>query len=184
MGKLIYSLTVSLDGYIADKNGDLDWGQPTEEVHLFIDDKLKNTGTFLFGRRMYDTMAVWDTIPADGPSDGMNRFADIWKASNKIVYSTTLDGVTTANTTLEHEFDAEKVRQLLAASDKDFGIGGPQLAAAAIRAGLVDKFHQYVVPKILGGGTRWLPEGVEADLELVETQQFENGVVHLEYRRG
>src|ERR1700733_2317005 len=125
MGKLIYSLTTSLDGYVEDDKGNFDWTSPSEEVLAFVDDVLKNVGTFLFGRRMYETMAVWDTIPPDGPDEGMSKFADIWNGASKIVYSSTLTEVSTANTTIERTIKAQKLRKLIAESDKDFNIGGP-----------------------------------------------------------
>ncbi len=181
MGKLIYSITTSLDGFVADEKGNFDFTEPSEEILLFTDDILKNVGTFLFGRHLYDTMAVWDTITNDSDSEGMNRFVDIWNKANKIIYSTSLIEVTTANTTLEHEFDAEKIRQLVTESDKDFDIGGPHLAAAAIKAGIVNEYHQFIVPKILGGGNHWLPKNIDVDLKLVDLQRFENGTVRLLY---
>jgi dihydrofolate reductase len=183
MGILIYSVTTSLDGYVADEKDNFEWTKPSEEVLTFFDNVLKNVGTFLLGRRMYETLAVWDTIPSDGPSEGMNKFSNIWKAANKIVYSSSLTDVSIANTTIEHVFNAETVHKLIAESDKDFNIGGPHLAAEAMRAGIVDEFHQFIVPKIIGGGNNWLPKKVEAELELVELQKFENGYVHLQYKR-
>jgi dihydrofolate reductase len=182
MGKLIYSITTSLDGYAADEKDNFEWAKPSEEVHAFVDDILKNVGTFLLGRRMYETLAVWDTI-RDTDSNAMNQFAEIWRAAKKTVYSTSLTEVSTANTTIEHVFNAETVHRLITESDKDFGIGGPHLAAEAIRAGIVDEFHQFIVPKIIGGGNYWLPKKVEAELKLVELQKFENGCVHLQYKQ-
>ena len=182
MGKLIYSITTSLDGYVADEKDNFEWAKPSEEVHAFVDDILKNVGTFLLGRRMYETLAVWDTI-RDTDSNAMNQFAEIWRAAKKTVYSTSLTEVSTANTTIEHVFNAETVHRLITESDKDFGIGGPHLAAEAIRAGIVDEFHQFIVPKIIGGGNYWLPKKVEAELKLVELQKFENGFVHLQYKQ-
>ena len=182
MGKLIYSITTSLDGYVADEKDNFEWAKPSEEVHAFVDDILKNVGTFLLGRRMYETLAVWDTI-RDTDSNAMNQFAEIWKAANKIVYSTSLTEVSTANTTIEHVFNAETVHRLITESDKDFGIGGPHLAAEAIRAGIVDEFHQFIVPKIIGGGNYWLPKDVKNKLELMDLRKFENGFVHLQYSK-
>lgn len=183
MGKLIYSITTSVDGYAADEKGNFDWAEPSEEILAVIDEALKNVGTFLFGRLMYKTMTVWDTIPADGVSLGFNKFANIWNAANKIVYSKSLNEVSTANTTIEHAFNADTIDKLIAESTKDFNIGGPHLATEAIRAGIVDEFHQYIVPKIIGGGNFWLPKNIEIELELVELQKFENGCVHLQYRK-
>jgi dihydrofolate reductase len=189
MGKLIYLITTSLDGYVADKNGNFDWGKPTEEVHAFVNDTLRNSGTFLMGRNLYHTMKVWDDIPTegvsgpymDGPSPSMNDFAKIWRDANKIVYSTSLAEVTTADTTLERSFDAEAIQELVAESDKDFDIGGPHLAAAAIKANIIDEYHQIIVPLILGDGNHWLPGGNKNKLELTDLRKFENGFVHLQY---
>jgi dihydrofolate reductase len=182
MGKLIYSVTTSLDGYVADEKGNFEWTTPSEEVLAFVDDILKNVGTFLLGRRMYETLAVWDSIPSDGPSEGMNRFAKIWEAANKIVFSTSLTEVSIANTTIEHVFNTEMLHKLITESEKDFNIGGPHLAAEAIMAGIIDEFHQIIVPRIIGGGDSWLPKKVEADLELVDLRKFESGRVHLQYK--
>jgi len=190
MGKLIYLITTSLDGYVADKDGHFEWGMPSEEVHAFVNDTVRSTGTFLFGRKMYETMKVWDDIPAegtggpmDGPSQAMNDFSKIWRAASKIVYSTSLSKVTIANTTLERTFDPEAIKKMLAESDKDFGIGGPHLAAAAIKANIIDEYHQIIAPLILGGGNHWLPGGNNNKLKLVDMRKFKNGFVHLHYRK-
>jgi dihydrofolate reductase len=190
MGKLIYLITTSLDGYVADKNGSLDWAEPSEEVHSFINDTVRTTGTFLFGRKMYETMKIWDEIPTegtsgpmDGPSQAMNDFAKIWQAANKIVYSTSLSELTIANATLERSFDPLALQKLVAESDKDFGIGGPNLAGQAIKAGIVDEYHQFIAPIIIGGGNFWLPKDVKAKLRLVDSRKFKNGTVHLHYGR-
>lgn len=184
MSKLIYSVTSSLDGFVADEAGNFDWTSPSEEVHAAINVIVKNVGTFLLGRRMYETLAVWDTISSDGPSEAMNQFANIWNAASKIVYSNSLMEVSTTNTTIERVFNARAVHKLIAGSDKDFGIGGPHLAADAIRVGIVDEFHQFIVPKIIGGGNHWLPKKVETELELVELQKYENGFVYLQYKQA
>lgn len=181
MGKLIYSVTTSLDGYVADKDGNFEWTQPSEEVHAFVDDIVRNVGMFLLGRNMYETMKVWDTIPTDGPSDAMNDFAKLWRAAKKIVYSTSLSHVTIANATIERSFDPSTIQKLVAESDKDFGIGGPHLAAEAIKAGIIDEYHQFIVPLILGGGNYWLPKNVEMKLKLMTLQKFDNGSAHLQY---
>lgn len=190
MGKLIYSITTSLDGFAADKNGHFEWAMPSEEVHAFVNDLVHDTGTFLFGRAMYEVMKVWERIPTEGvnemmddPSPAMNDFAKIWRAAKKIVYSTTLTEVTTANTTIERVFNPETVKKLVAEGEQDFGIGGPRLAAEAIRAGMVDEYHQIIVPQLVGGGIHWLPEGVSSRLALVDVRKFDNGFVHLQYRR-
>jgi dihydrofolate reductase len=190
MGKLIYFMTTSLDGYIADKNGNFDWAVPSEEVHTFVNDIVRNTGMFLFGRNMYETMKVWDDIPTegtsgpmDGPSEAMNDFARIWRTAKKKVYSTSLTDVVTANTTIEKTFDPNSIKKLVAESHKDFGIGGPHLAAEAIKANIVDEYHQFIVPIIIGGGNFWLPKDVKIKLELVDSRKFENGTVHLQYHK-
>jgi dihydrofolate reductase len=182
MGKLIYSLTTSLDGYIADKDGNFEWATPSEEVHLHVNSISRNVGTFLLGRKMYETLAVWDTIH-DTDSEAMNQFAEIWNAANKVVYSSQLKAVKTKNTTLERSFDPETIHKMVAESDKDFGIGGPHLAAEAIKAGIVDEYHQYIVPIIIGSGNYWLPKNVKSKLELIDLRKFENGFVHLQYSK-
>jgi dihydrofolate reductase len=190
MGKLIYSLTTSIDGFAADSNDNIDWGTPSEEVHAYINDYLRNTGTFLLGRKMYDVLAIWDKIPTegtnefmDGPSQAMNDFAKLWMASDKIIYSSTLNEVKTARTRIERVFDPEAVKKMIAKSDKDFGIGGPHLAKAAIKAGIVDEFHQIIVPILLGSGNHWLQSGVKVDLKLVNSRRFDNGYVSLRYQK-
>jgi dihydrofolate reductase len=192
MGKLIYLITTSLDGYAADKNGNFGWAMPSEEVHAFVDDALHDVGTILMGRKLYETMKVWDDIPTegvsgpymDGPSQAMNDYAKIWRAANKVVYSTTMTEVTITNATIERTFDPEVIRKMVAESDKDFDIGGPHLAAQAIKANIIDEYHQIIVPIILGGGTHWLAGGNNNKLELEDTRKFENGFVHLQYRKA
>jgi len=190
MGKLIYLITTSLDGYVADKDGDFEWAMPSEEVHAFVNDIVRNVGTSLLGRNMYETMKVWDTIPTegtsgpmDGPSEAMNDYAKIWQAAKKIVYSTALSDVTIANATIERSFDPSTIQKLVAESDKDFDIGGPHLAAEAIKAGIVDEYHQIIVPQLIGSGNYWLPKDVKSKLKLVDLRKFENGFVHLQYSK-
>jgi dihydrofolate reductase len=190
MGKLIYFVTTSLDGYVADEDGDFEWSMPSEEVHAFVNDTVRNVGTFLLGRNMYETLAVWDTIPTDGtseamdgPSEAMNDFAKIWRAANKIVYSSSLSEVTIANTTIERVFNPETIKELVVNSDKDFGIGGPHLAAEAIKAGIIDAYHQIIVPIMIGSGNYWLPKDVKSKLKLVDLRKFENDFVHLQYSK-
>lgn len=190
MGKLIYLITTSLDGHVADENGNFDWAMPSEEVHQFVNDTLRNAGTALLGRKMYEIMKVWDEIPTegvsgpmDGPSEAMNEYAKIWMDSKKIVYSTSLSDVTIANATIERSFDPEAVRKLVAESEKDVDIGGPHLAAEAIKAGIVDEYHQIIAPVVVGGGTYWLPKDVKLNLELVDVRRFDNGFVRLHYRK-
>lgn len=182
MGKLIYLVTTSVDGYFEDEKGKFDWTTPSEEVLEFVDSVLSNVGTFLLGRRMFETLRIWETIPVDGSNEGMNRFAKIWKEANKIVYSNSFENVTTANTKIEHAFKPEELNKYINKSDKDFNIGGPQLASQAIKAGIIDEFHQIINPIILGGGSCWLPKEYQAGLELVELNKFKNGCVHIEYK--
>jgi dihydrofolate reductase len=191
MGKLIYLITTSLDGYVADKNGKFDWAMPTEEVHMFVNDSLRNVGTILMGRKLYETMKVWDEIPTegvsgpymDGPSEAMNDFAKIWLGAKKIVYSTTLSDVSIENAKIEKSFDPGSVQKMVAESDKDVDIGGPHLASAAIKANIIDEYHQIIVPLILGGGNHWLPGGNKNKLELTDMRKFKNGFVHLQYSK-
>jgi dihydrofolate reductase len=188
MGKLIYLITTSLDGFVADKNGDFEWAMPSEEVHAFVNDIVHNVGTSLLGRNMYELMKVWDTIPTegtggpmDGPSEAMNDYAKIWRAAKKIVYSTSLSDVAIANATIERSFDPGAIQKLVTGSDKDVDIGGPHLAAEAIKAGIVDEYHQIIVPELIGSGNYWLPKDVKSKLKLVDLRKFENGFVHLQY---
>jgi len=190
MGKLIYLITTSLDGFVADKNGDFEWAMPSEEVHAFVNDIVRHVGTSLLGRNMYEIMKIWDAIPTegtggpmDGPSEAMNDFAKIWRAAKKIIYSTSLTDVTIANATIERSFDPGAIQKLVAESDKDFDIGGPHLAAEAIKAGIVDAYHQIIVPQLIGSGKHWLPKDVKSKLKLVDLRKFENGFVHLQYNK-
>ncbi len=169
-------MLTSLDGYVADKDGNFDWAAPTEEVHAFIDDLERSTGTFLLGRRMYETLAAWETIPEDGPSPAVNDYGRIWRAAKKIVYSTSLSQPTTKSTEIEHEFNVEAIGRLKSQSDKSLAIGGPHLAAEAMKAGLVDEFHQFIAPIIVGNGNYWLPKDAHIELELADIRKFESGV--------
>jgi dihydrofolate reductase len=190
MGKLIYLMTASLDGYVADKDGKFGWAMPTEEIHQYINDQLRNVGLILMGSNLYETMKIWDEIPTegtsgpmDGPSPAMNDYARIWRAAKKIVYSKTLAEVTTADTALERTFDPEAIKKLVTESDRDVDIGGPHLAAEAIKAGLIDEYHLFVAPVMIGDGNPWLQKGLQAKLQLVDTHKFDNGTVHLHYRK-
>ena len=190
MGKLVYLITTSLDGFAADNEGNFDWAVPSEEVHMFVNDTLRNVGTVLMGRKLYEVMKVWDDIPTegvggpmDGPSPAMNDYAKIWRDANKVVYSTTLKEVSIANATIERTFNPSVIQKLVAESDRDFDIGGPHLAAEAIKAGIVDEYHQIIAPVIIGSGNNWLPKDVKTELELVDARTFENGFVHLHYRK-
>jgi dihydrofolate reductase len=183
VAKLIYSALTSLDGYVADADGNFDWAVPDEEVHTFINDLERPVGTYLYGRRMYETMVGWETDPtlAD-QSPVMRDFAEIWQAADKIVYSKTLEAASTARTRIEWDFDPEAVRQMKALAGRDLIVGGPELAAQAIKAGLVDECHLFVAPIVVGGGKRSLPDNVRLQLELVDERSFGNGMVFLDYR--
>jgi dihydrofolate reductase len=180
VGRLIYTAIASLDGYVADADGRFDWSAPDEEVHAFVNDLERPIGTQLLGRRMYEVLRVWETMDVEGEPEVMQDFAEIWRGSDKIVYSRTLESVTTARTRLEREFDAEQVRALKA--QHDLGIGGPGLAAEAFAAGLVDEIHLFLCPVIVGGGTAALPAGVRLQLELQDERRSAGGVVYLHYR--
>jgi dihydrofolate reductase len=183
MARLIYTAITSLDGYVADKNGNFDWAAPDDEVHAFVNDLERPAGTHLYGRRMYEVMAFWETAHtlADEPAV-FKEYAKIWQAAEKIVYSTTLETVTSARTRIERDFDPEGVRQMKRQAGRDITVGGPHLAAEAIRAGLVDDYHLFVTPIVVGGGNPALPKDVRVNLELVDERRFEGGVVHLHYR--
>ncbi len=181
MADLIYIINSSLDGYIADENGNFDWSEPSEEVHAFFNDFQRSVGTVLYGRRMYETMRVWDTLLLDDMSEVEREFAEAWRASEKIVYSSTLDAVPEPRTRLERTFDPEVVQTMKDNADRDLGIGGPGLAAEAMRAGLVDRYQLRLVPTIVGGGTSALPDGVRVDLALNTTRRFDDGTVLLDY---
>ena len=183
MGKLIYAVIASLDGYIEDADGTFEWAAPDEEVHAFVNDLERSVGTYLYGRRMYETMVFWDSPPnlADEPPV-FQDFAKVWQSAEKIVYSRTLQTVTSAKTRIERDFDAEAVRQLKAAADRDLAIGGAELAAQAIEAGLVDEYQLFLVPVLVGGGKRSLPNThVRVDLQLLDERRFRNGTVYLRY---
>jgi dihydrofolate reductase len=183
MAKLIYSAITSLDGYVADEDGNFDWAAPDEEVHTFINDLERRVGTYLYGRRMYEMMVYWESAhtAADQPPF-VQDFAQIWQAADKIVYSKTLDTVSSARTRIERDFDPEGVRQMKAQAGGDISVGGSDLAAQAIKAGLVDECHLFVAPIVVGGGKQSLPNNVRLKLELLDERRFGNGVVHLHYR--
>ena len=182
MAKLVYSAIASLDGYVADEDGNFDWAVPDEEVHAFINDLDRPLGTYLYGRRMYETMVGWETdhTLADR-SPLMRDFAELWQAADKIVYSATLEAVSTARTRIERDFDPEAVRKMKASAERDLIVGGPELAAQAFRAGLVDECHLFVAPIVVGGGKRSLPDGVRLELELLDERRFGGGMVYLRY---
>ena len=183
MAHLIYTAISSLDGYTEDRDGNFDWSAPDEEVHMFINNLVRSAGTYLYGRRMYETMMVWETDPnltADSPI--MRDFAQIWQTANKIVYSRTLGTVTTRKTQLERTFDPQAIRRMKEAVVQDILIGGPELAAHAFRAGLIDECHLFLTPIIMGGGKQSFPDNVRLELELLEERRFGSGVVFLRYR--
>jgi dihydrofolate reductase len=183
MARLIYSALLSLDGYIEDAQGNFDWAAPDEEVHRFVNDLERPAGTHLYGRRMYETLQVWETEPAlaaDSPL--MRDFAEIWQAADKIVYSRTLESVPTRKTRLERDFDPEAIKRLKESVEEDILIGGPGLAAHAFRSGLIDECQLFLTPVIVGGGKPALPADVRLELELLEEHRFGNGMVFLRYR--
>jgi dihydrofolate reductase len=173
----------SLDGYVADDDGNFDWAEPDQEVHAFVNDIERPVGTYLYGRRMYETMVYWETahsLPDQPPV--IQDFAQIWQAADKIVYSRTLETVSSARTRIERDFDPEAVRQLKASAERDITVGGPELAAEAIKAGLVDEWQLFAAPVVIGAGRQSLPEDVRIDLELVDERRFGGGFVYLRYR--
>jgi dihydrofolate reductase len=182
MAKLIYSALTSLDGYVADEDGNFDWAEPDQEVHTFINDLERPVGTYLYGRRMYETMVAWETAHTlAAQSAFMKDFAEIWQAADKVVYSKTLERVSSARTQIERDFDPEAVRQMKASAGRDIIVGGPDLAAQAIQAGLVDEHHLFINPVVVGGGKQSFPSDCRLKLELLEERGFDNGVVYLRY---
>lgn len=179
MAKLIYSAIASLDGYVEDKDGGFEWAAPDAEVHGFVNDLERPIGTYLYGRRMYETMAPWETMSSDDPVS--RDFTRIWRAAEKIVYSRTLRTPSSARTRIERDFDPSAVKRLKESADRDITVGGPELAATAIAAGLVDDCHLFLVPILVGGGRRALPDDVRVRLTLVDEHRFRSGVVHLHY---
>jgi dihydrofolate reductase len=182
MAELIYAALASLDGYVADEGGKFDWAEPDEEVHAFVNDVSRRVGTFLLGRRMYEVLSAWETIDLTGQPSAMRDFAEIWRSADKIVYSRTLERASTARTRLERDFDPDAVRALKASAERDLSVAGPELAAHALRAGLVDECQLFLSPILVGGGTRSLPDGVRVELDLVDERRFGNGTVYLRYR--
>src|SRR5581483_742225 len=181
MARLIYAAIASLDGYVADEHGNFDWSAPDEEVHAFVNDLQRNIGTHLYGRRMYDVMVAWETMPADEPPV-INDFSQIWQQAEKIVYSRSLEKVASARTRIERDFDPGAIRKLKAGAEGDISIGAPRLAAEALRAGLVDEIHLFLAPVSVGGGNVALPAGVRIAMELLDERRFAGGTVYLRYR--
>ena len=184
MAKLIYAAITSLDGYVADAEGRFDWSAPDEEVHSAVNDLARPIGTYLLGRRMYEVLAAWETMDTIGQPLPIRDYADIWRAADKIVYSRSLGTVASARTRLERSFDPDAVREMKASAERDISVGGPDLAAQAIRAGLVDEIQLFLSPVVVGGGTRALPDDVHLGLELLDERRFGNGTVHVRYRSG
>ena len=183
MAKLIYSAIASLDGYVADENGNFGWAEPDEAVHSFVNDLERSVGTYLYGRRMYDVMVFWETAHAlpDQPAYVLD-YAQVWQSADKVVFSKTLESVSSARTRIERDFDPEAIGEMKAALGRDISVGGPHLAAQALKAGLVDECHLFLSPVIVGRGNRFVPDDVRLLLELVDEHRFDNGVVHLHYR--
>ena len=182
MADLIYVALASLDGYIEDEDGKFDSAKPDEDVHTFVNELERGVGTYLYGRRLYETLAVWETVPLDEQPGYIRDYAELWRDSDKIVYSRTLDAPSTSRTRIERDFDADAVRRLKDEAERDLAVGGAELAAEAFRAGLVDELHLLLAPVLVGGGKRALPDDVRLPLELVGERRFDSGVVHLHYR--
>jgi dihydrofolate reductase len=183
VGRLIFSALASLDGYVADEDGDFRWGEPDEEVHEFVNELTRPIGTHLYGRRMYEVLVAWERPEDFGPTlpPYIVDFAEIWQGAEKVVYSRTLTGPRSARTRIEREFDPEAVRAMKEQATQDLAVAGPELAAQAFAAGLVDEVQLFLAPVIVGGGTRALPDGVRLDLELREERRFGNGMVFMRH---
>ena len=182
MAKLIYAAIASLDGYVEDGEGKFDWSTPDDEVHAFVNNLERPIGTYLYGRRLYETMVFWETVSTDADQPAVFwDYAEIWRAAEKIVYSRTLQKVSSAKTRIEREFDRDAIQRLKQASGADIAIGGAELAGQAIGAGLVDECHLFLCPIAVGGGKRALPDNIRVQLELLDVHRFRNGVVHLHY---
>jgi dihydrofolate reductase len=181
MAKLIYSGIMSLDGYVADEDGNFDWSAPDPEVHAFVNQLEAPVGTYLYGRRMYGVMVPWETGPDPGDPAYLREYGQIWRSADKIVYSSTLQEVSSARTRIERAFHPDAIRELKATAARDLSVGGAELASHAIKAGLVDEYHLFLTPVVVGGGIPFLPDHVRMSLELLDERRFANGVVHLHY---
>jgi dihydrofolate reductase len=184
MARLIYSAITSLDGYVADEAGSFDWSMPDDEVHAFVNDRMRPVGTHLYGRRLYDVLVAWETMDTADEPRVVQDFAQLWRAADKVVYSRTLDSPSSARTRIERDFDPAAVGLMKQAATADLVIGGPELAGQALRAGLVDEVDLFVSPVVVGGGTRALPDSLRLELDLLDLRRFGNGVVHLRYGAG
>lgn len=183
MAKLIYAAISSLDGYVADSEGNFDWSMPSEEVHRFVNNLERRIGTYLYGRRMYEVMRYWETASTgNGEPSAGQEFAKMWQATDKIIYSRSLENVSTARTKLERELDPAVIRRMKADASRDIAVSGPTIAGQAMKLGLVDECHLFLSPIVVGGGTPALPDNVRIQLELLDERRFGNGVVHLHYR--
>ena len=183
MGRLIYSAITSLDGFVADEDGTFDWAAPDDEVHAFVNDLERPVGTYLYGRRMYEIMRYWETALDEPDQDPVGRdYAQVWQAADKIVFSRSLDSVSTARTRLERAFEPDAVRRLKEAAPADLSVGGPELAAHALRAGLVDELQLFLNPVVIGRGNPALPDDTRVELELLDERRFGGGVVYVRYR--
>jgi dihydrofolate reductase len=182
MAKLIYTAITSLDGYVADEDGNFDWAEPDEEVHTFLNGLERPIGTYLYGRRLYQVMVAWETLTLADQPPFIQDFARIWRVADKIVYSGTLETASSARTRIERDFEPEAVRQMKATAGRDISVGGPDLAVQAIKAGLVDECHLFLAPVLVGGGKQSLPNDVRLELELLDERRFGGGIVHLHYR--
>ena len=181
MARLIYSSITSLDGYVADESGSFDWSVPDDEVHSFVNDLQRAIGTHLYGRRLYDVLKVWDTMPLEGEPEWIADYARIWRDADKVVFSRTLNAPESSRTSIDREFDPTAVSRLVRGSASDVLIGGPELAGQALSAGIVDEVQQFLSPVVVGGGTHFLPKGLRVRLELLDERRFGNGVVYLRY---
>jgi dihydrofolate reductase len=182
MAKLIYSAIASLDGYVADRDGNFDWAEPDEDVHVFVNELQRSVGTYLYGRRMYEVMAAWEDMQTSDQPVFVQDFAEIWRSADKIVYSSSLESVSSASTRIERHFEAEALRQMKARLTQDMTVSGPGLAAHAFRAGLVDECQLFIAPVMVGGGAQSLPRDVRVKLKLQDERRFDNGTVYLHYR--
>ncbi len=182
VAKLTYSAIASLDGYVEDEQGGFEWAAPDEEVHAFVNDLERPIGTYLYGRRMYETMVYWETVSISGDQSAASKdFAEIWRAAEKVVYSRTLQTPSSERTRFERDFDPAEIRRLKESSARDITVGGAELAGEAIAAGLVDECQLFLHPILVGGGKRALPDEARAELELVDERRFRSGVVYLHY---
>lgn len=182
MAKLTYLMLASLDGYVADEQGTFDWAEPDEDVHTLVNELARPVGTHLYGRRMYEVVLAWETLPLDDPPSYIRDFAEIWRSADKVVYSSTLRSASSARTRIEPAFDAEAVRQLKASSERDLSIAGPHLAAEGFRAGLIDETYLFLAPVVVGSGIPAFPGGVRSELDLLDERRFDNGFVYLRHR--